>query len=150
MPPRSCPRPLADDRSQLQRAVSRSYDTADPELLAQRLALPQIQAAAPYREKAVVVVNLAQNGDAAQRKASAAYGRAMVGLMAALGHGPAHIGQAVALEADAHFDNVILAYYPGVDYFLDLTSSNFFTGIVGGKQLGDTLAMPTVPIPDRL
>ena len=45
---------------------------------------------------------------------------------------------------------MILVYYPGIDYFLHLTTSKFFTGIVGGKQLGDTLAMPTVPIPDRL
>ena len=41
-------------------------------------------------------------------------------------------------------------YYPGLDYFLSLMQSRFYTGIAGGKQLGDTLAIPTVPILDRI
>jgi hypothetical protein len=70
----------------------------------------------------------------------------MFGLMAEMGNGPMHIGAAVTLEGQADFDNVVIVYYPGVEYFAELIQSEFFTGIVGGKQLGDTLSSPTVPL----
>ena len=35
-------------------------------------------------------------------------------------------------------------------YFAELLSSEFFLGIIGDKQLGDTQAVPTVPILSRL
>ena len=57
-----------------------------------------------------------------------------------------HMGRAVTLEGEADFDNVIIVYYPGVEYFADLVQSEFFTEIVGGKQLGDTLSSVTVPL----
>ena len=125
-------------------------DPADPEELAERLASPGVAAAAPYGTQAMVVVNLVLNGDSAERKANSEYGSAMLSVMARGGHGPAHIGGALTLEGTARFDNVIIVYYPGVEYFIRLVSSKFFTGIVGNKQLGDSLAMPTVPILDRL
>ncbi len=74
----------------------------------------------------------------------------MVSLMAEVGHGPVHVGAAVTLEGDADFDRVVLVYYPGVKYFIDMVQSKFYTGIFGEKQLGDTLSTPTVPILHRL
>ena len=53
-------------------------------------------------------------------------------------------------DARAEFDQVAIVYYPGVDYFQKLMRSRYFNGIVEGKQPGDTLAMPTVPILGRL
>ncbi len=83
---------------------------------------------------------------AEQSAANSGYGSEMLGLMAEMGNGPMHMGRAVTLEGDADFDNVIIVYYPGVDYFAEMIQSEFFTGIVGGKQLGDTLSSPTVPL----
>ena len=60
------------------------------------------------------------------------------------------MGRCVTLEGDAEFETVAIVYYPGIDYFLSLMQSKFYNGIFGGKQLGDTLAIPTVPILDRL
>jgi len=99
-----------------------------------------------YGEQALVVLNFVKNGTPEQRAANAGYGAEMFGLMAEMGNGPMHIGRAVTLEGDADFDQVIIVYYPGVAYFAELVQSAFFTGIVGGKQLGDTLSSPTVPL----
>jgi len=74
----------------------------------------------------------------------------MAGLFAAHGHGPSHMGNSVTLEGDAEFKAGGIVYYPGLDYFLSLMQSTFYNGISGGKQLGDTQAIPTVPILDRL
>jgi hypothetical protein len=131
------------------------YDRASDEDLAGRnLALvgarPAIEAARAYNENAVVVFNLARSGGAAEQEANQAYGRKMLGLFAANGHGPSHIGKSVTLEGDAEFDDVHIVYYPGLDYFMSLMRSKFYNGIVGGKQLGDTQAIPTVPVLDRL
>jgi hypothetical protein len=131
------------------------YDKASDEDLAGRnLALkgarPAIEAARAYNENAVVVFNLARSGDAAEQEANQAYGRKMLGLFAANGHGPSHMGKSVTLEGDAEFEMVGIVYYPGLDYFISLMRSKFYNGIAGGKQLGDTQAIPTVPILDRL
>ncbi len=131
------------------------HDRASDEVLAGRgLTLhqnsPALEAARAYNEDAVVVFNLALSGGAAEQEANRAYGRKMVGLFAANGHGPSHIGKSVTLEGDAEFDDVHIVYYPGLDYFISLMRSKFYNGIVGGKQLGDTQAIPTVPILDRL
>ena len=70
--------------------------------------------------------------------------------MARLGHGPMHVVSAVTIEGDASFDQAIVVYYPGASYFAELLSSEFLLGIIGDKQLGDTQAVPTVPILSRL
>ena len=131
------------------------YDRASDEVLAGRNVnrqqiRPAIEAARAYNENAVVVFNLARSGGAAKQEANRGYGRKMVGLFAANGHGPSHMGKSVTLEGEAEFDDVNIVYYPGLDYFLSLMQSKFYNGIVGGKQLGDTQAIPTVPILDRL
>ena len=94
----------------------------------------------------VVVLNFIKNGSAEQREANSGYGSEMFGLMAEMGNGPTHVGAAVTLEGEADFDNVVIVYYAGVEYFAEMLQSEFFTGIVGGKQLGDTLSSPTVPL----
>lgn len=103
-----------------------------------------------YGRDAVVVLNFIKNGTREERAANAGYGREMFGLMAEMGNGPMHMGRAVALEGDADFDSVVVVYYPGVEYFAELIQSEFFTGIAGGKQLGDSLSSPTVPLLPRL
>ncbi len=97
-----------------------------------------------YGEDALVVLNFIKNGSAQQRDSE--YGSEMIGLMAELGVGPMHLGKAVTLEGDAEFDDVAIVYYPGVEFFVEMVQSEFFTGIVGDKQLGDTLSSPTVPL----
>ena len=101
-------------------------------------------------DEALVVFNLIQPGTRQQRAADASYGRKMMTRMARLAHGPMHMGSAVTIEGDASFETVVVVYYPGASYFAELLSSRFFLGIIGDKQLGDTQAVPTVPILSRL
>ena len=101
-------------------------------------------------DEALVVFNLLKPGTAEQRAADATYGRKMMTRMARLGHGPMHIGEAVTIEGDASFEQAVVVYYPGASYFAELLGSRFFLGIIGDKQLGDTQAVPTVPILSRL
>ena len=118
-------------------------DTLDVATDAQRAALlrePELG------RNAVFVANLIKTGTAEEAAADARYSGAMMAVMARGGHGPMHIGAAVTLEGQARFDMVAFVYYPGVQYFHDLTSSTFFRGIVGDKRLGDTQATVTVPI----
>ena len=99
-----------------------------------------------YGRDACVVLNFIKEGSAEQQAADAEYGSAMMSLMAEGGHGPVHVGQAVSLEGNADFDRIVIVYYPGVEYFASLIQSEFFAGIVGGKQLGDSLSSPSVPL----
>jgi hypothetical protein len=99
-----------------------------------------------YSEDAAVVINFQKAGNASQRQANSGYEKRMMGLFAEGNHGPIHIGAAVTLEGDVDFDQVVLVYYPGLRYFFDRVRSQFFAGIFGDKQLGDNLAIPTVPI----
>jgi hypothetical protein len=105
---------------------------------------------APVNSEAVVIFNLIQPGNSAQQAANTGYGTKMLTRMAALAHGPMHVGSAVRLEGDVDFEHVAIVYYPGADYFADLLGSRFFQDIIGDKQLGDTLAVPTVPILSQL
>ncbi|MAE95226.1 MAG: hypothetical protein CL910_11250 [Deltaproteobacteria bacterium] len=99
-----------------------------------------------YGSEALVVFNFIKEGSEEERAANAGYGRTMLGMMAELGIGPMHIGRAVTLEGDAEFDNIAIVYYPGVEFFAEMVQSSFYTSISGGKQLGDTLVSPTVPL----
>ncbi len=98
----------------------------------------------------MVIVNLQKHGNAEQRASDGAYGNRMMDGMAEGGYGPMHLGPAVRVEADHDFDQVVLVYYPGVEFFADLARSTFFQGIIGGKSLGDTQTNLTVPILERL
>ena len=127
--------------------LDRFPQPSGPETLEQRSRLVDgLLANREYGRDAVVVLNFSKDGDAEQRDANSGYTSEMFGLMAEVGCGPTHYGKAVTLEGRAEFDRVAIVYYPGVEYFAEMVQSEFFTGIVGGKQLGDTLASPTVPL----
>jgi len=131
------------------------FEPAPPEQLDARSRpaperMARFDALRPLGKDAVVVVNLLRGGTPEQRAADRAYGRQMLGLFAENAHGPTHMGRAVTLAGDARFDAVGIVYYPGIDYFLAMVRSTFFGGIVGNKQPGDTLAVPTVPITQQL
>jgi hypothetical protein len=110
----------------------------------------QLRDLAPVNSEAVVIFNLMQPGDAQQQAANRSYGFKMMTRMAALAHGPIHVGRAVTLDGAVDFQEVAIVYYPGVEYFAELVGSRFFLGIIGNKQLGDTVSVPTVPILSRL
>ena len=99
---------------------------------------------------ALLVVNLSQQGTAEEQVANASYSSAMLGLMADVGYGPIHMATTVSLEHDHQFDNAMLVYYPGSEYFRGLSGSTWFQGIRGNKQLADTQACITVPITNLL
>jgi hypothetical protein len=60
------------------------------------------------------------------------------------------IVEAVSVEGDAEFDSVAIVYYPGIDFMTDMIASAFFGGISVGKQLGDTISAPTIPVLSRI
>ena len=118
-----------------------------PELLAElRARQADLLRMRPVNEVALVVFNLILPGTPEEQAADRSYGMKMMRRMAALTHGPMHMGAAVTLAGDARFENVVVVYYPGVSYFAELVGSRFFQGIIGDKKLGDTQAVPTVPI----
>ncbi len=104
----------------------------------------------PVNGEAAVVFNLMQPGDSKNQQANSSYSREMLSRMAALGHGTMHVGRAVTVEGKADFEEVAIVYYPGVKYFSELLKSRFYQGIIGNKQLADTVAVPTVPILSKL
>lgn len=120
---------------------------APPEARAQLKVFEEvIQANLEYGREGMVIVNFAKGGTREQKKANAGYGSEMFNLFAEVGAGPTHVGEAVTLEGDAAFDQVIIVYYPGVKFFGEMIQSSFYTGIFGGKQLGDDLSSLTVPL----
>lgn len=112
--------------------------------------LDKLAALKPLGEDAVVVVNLLKRGTPEQQAADRAYGLKMAAGMAEGRYGPMHMGAALRVEGDADFDHVALVYYPGIDFMRSMIESTFFNRIVGGKQPGDTMALITVPILNRL
>lgn len=101
-------------------------------------------------QEAVVIVNLIQRGDAAQRAADAAYAGKMMEMMAERGYGPLHFGAAVTVANGVDFDQVAFVYYPSVNFFAELINSTAFQTIIGNKQLADTQATITIPILNQL
>jgi hypothetical protein len=70
--------------------------------------------------------------------------------MAALSHGPLHIGRCVALEEFARFDRAYITFYPSARYLADLLGSQHFLAMLGQNKTADLLRVPTVPITNRL
>ncbi len=122
----------------------------DPEGADREAQVARMDAMRHLGEDSVVIVNLIQNGTPEQQAADRAYAAKMLGMMAEAPCGPMHIAEAVTVEGDAKFDNVAIAYYPGIDFTVNMTGSAFFGGISGGKQLGDTISAPTIPVLSRL
>lgn len=102
------------------------------------------------KDDAVVVFNLILSGDKAQRSADKKYTQEMMSVMAQESYGPMHIGEAVTVEGDADFKAFAAVYYPGIDYMQAMFGSSFMNRISGGKQLGDSLAVATIPILSKL
>ncbi len=65
-------------------------------------------------------------------------------------YGPMHWGRAVTVEGDAHFTQFVAVYYPGIDHMHAMIGSTFMNRIGSGKQLGDSLAVATVPVLSKL
>lgn len=103
-----------------------------------------------FGRHAIVIVNLIKKGTREQQAANRRYTMSMLSAMAEGGYGPLHVGRPVRAERNYEFDTVALVYYPGIEFFLDMTRSEYFQAIIGDKQLGDTQAVITVPIRDRL
>jgi hypothetical protein len=112
--------------------------------------IPRLLSERELGARAVAIVNLIKHGTPEQRAADRGYTGRMLGAMAEGGYGPMHLGRAVSVEADHDFDDVVIVYYPGVPFFADMLRSQFFQGIIGGKQLGDTQSTITVPILELL
>ncbi|MBW2723995.1 MAG: hypothetical protein JRE71_06370 [Deltaproteobacteria bacterium] len=102
------------------------------------------------KDDAVVIFNLIQPGDKNQQKADRSYSRQMISGMAEGSYGPMHMGKAVTVEGDASFKQFVVVYYPGIDHMHAMLGSTFMNRIGGGKQLGDSLAVATIPILSKL
>jgi hypothetical protein len=50
-----------------------------------------------------------------------------------------------SLEGNADFDQGIIVYYAGIQFFGEMVQSEFYTGIFDGKRLSDDLSSLTVP-----
>ena len=101
-------------------------------------------------QQAAIVVNLIQHGSSTQRRANERYGAQMLAMMAEADCGPIHLGPAAAGTKGHDFDQVAIVQYPSIEFFADMLRSRFFQAIVADKQLGDTQAVVTVPVLDRL
>ncbi len=110
------------------------------------LLLERLAANREYGRDAVVILNFHKEGDTSERESMGNYGDAMFDLMAESGNGPVHFGRGVTVEGDASFDNVVIVYYPGVDYLTEMLRSKYFIAIIGGKRLGDAMGMLSVPL----
>lgn len=102
------------------------------------------------KSDAVVVFNLILRGDEAQRSADREYSQQMMSLMAEGSYGPMHVGEAVTVEGNADFMSFLVVYYPGIDHIQAMFGSSFFNRISSGKQLGDSLAVATIPVLSEL
>jgi hypothetical protein len=98
----------------------------------------------------LVTYNLIKYGAARYQGTEDTFGSDLVWRMAAMGHGPLHVGRSVALEEFARFDRVYVMYYPSAHYFADLLSSQYFHDIADNRRLGDAFRVPTIPITLRL
>lgn len=112
--------------------------------------MKQLNTYRDVREDAVVIVNFLLPGDAEQRRADRAYTGEMTRGMAEGGYGPMHLGPAVVVEGDSTFKMFAAVYYPGIDHMHAMIGSTFMNRIGSGKQLGDTLAVATIPVLSRL
>ena len=70
--------------------------------------------------------------------------------MAEGSYGPTHVGRAVQVEGEASFTQFVAVYYPGIDHMYAMVGSTFMNRIGSGKQLGDSLAVATVPVLSKL
>jgi hypothetical protein len=121
-----------------------------PEYATWRTREARLRAVNAINRQGLVVYSLVKRGKPEQQANHALFSRQMASRMAALGHGPLHMGRAVALEDIARFDQVLVIQYPSANYFAELLTSQYFAGVIGENLLGDSLSVFTIPITDRL
>lgn len=127
-----------------------SDEEALPQLRIKQKELLALDAYRDVRDDAVVILNWIQPGTAEQQAADRAYAGEMMRGMAEGGYGPMHMGRAVTVEGDSRFRQFVAVYYPGIDHMHAMLGSRFMNRIGSGKQLGDTLAVATIPVLSRL
>jgi hypothetical protein len=125
-------------------------DDAMPALKVKIKEAEQFDQVRHIKDDAVVIFNLILPGDKDQQKADRSYAQQMLGGMAEASYGPMHMARAVTIEGDANFKQFIAVYYPGIDHMQAMLGSTFMNRIGGGKQLGDSLAVATIPILTKL
>ncbi len=125
-------------------------EDALPPIQMKRKEILQLDDYRDIRDDAIVVVNLIQPGTAEQRAADRSYSREMMRGMAEGGYGPMHMGGAIPVEGEHRFKQFVAVYYPGIDHMHAMIGSAFINRIGPGKQLGDTLAVATIPVLSKL
>ncbi len=127
-----------------------AIEDALPPIQAKRKEILQLDDYRDIRDDAILVVNLIQPGTAEQQAADDAYTGAMMRGMAAGGYGPMHMGRAVPVEGEHRYEQFVAVYYPGIDHMHAMIGSTFINRVGPGKQLGDTLAVATIPVLEKL
>ena len=56
----------------------------------------------------------------------------------------------VSVDGEPLYSQFAAVYYPGIDHMHAMIGSAFINRIGPGKQLGDTLAVATIPVLSRL
>ena len=125
-------------------------DDASPAQKTMMKGLEQLDAFRQIKDDAIVIFNLIRSGNKEQRKADRSYALSMLSAMAEGSYGPMHAGTAVTVEGDARFTRFVAVYYPGIDHMHAMIGSTFIARIGGGKQLGDSLAVATIPVLSKL
>ena len=127
-----------------------ALEDALPPIQAKRTEILQLDDYRDIRDDAILVVNLIQPGTAQQQAADRAYTGSMLRGMAEGGYGPMHMGRAVHIEGEHRYEQFVAVYYPGIDHMHAMIGSTFINQVGPGKQLGDTLAVATIPVLARL
>ncbi len=117
-----------------------------PELQVWRDRVGRLRALHEVNRTGLVVFNLLKFPSPGGQAAVEDAGAGLLSRMAALGHGPLHVGRAVVLEKLARFDRVFVIYYPSARYFADMLSSQYYASMTGYRQPGDAIRVPTVPV----
>jgi uncharacterized protein (DUF1330 family) len=125
-------------------------DDAMPKLMALVKESERFDRFRRIKDDAVVIFNLIKPGNKEQQKADRSYSQQMISGMAEGSYGPMHMGKAVTVEGDASFKQFVAVYYPGIDHMQAMLGSTFMNRIGGGKQLGDSIAVATIPILSKL
>jgi hypothetical protein len=125
-------------------------EDALPQIQLKRKEILKLDDYRDIRDDAIVIVNLIQPGTTEQRAADRSYVLEMVRGMAEGGYGPMHMGRAISVEGEHRFAQFAAVYYPGIDHMHAMIGSAFINRIGPGKQLGDTLALATIPVLGKL
>jgi hypothetical protein len=127
-----------------------AIEDALPPVQTKRKEILQLNDYRDIRDDAILIVNLIQPGTAEQQAADDAYTGAMIRGMAEGGYGPIHMGRAVSVEGEHRYKQFAAVYYPGIDHMHAMIGSTFINRVGPGKQLGDTLAVATIPVLAKL